>query len=177
MDFRIVGLCAAPFTPFNEDGSLDLPSVVKHVDELVAQGVGYAFVAGTTGEGLTMTVTERKQLLEAWVTASAGRVQIIAHVAAEAVGDVKELAQHAESLSVAAVATHCTTFNKPQSVDAVVEYLSHISKAAPKTPLYYYSIGVKTGVHIRCDTLLARIHAQPERVPTFNGVKFTDCES
>lgn len=38
--FRVVGLCSAPFTAFNEDGSLDLPSVAAHVDELVRQGVG-----------------------------------------------------------------------------------------------------------------------------------------
>lgn len=172
--YRVTGLCAAPFTPFNTDGSLDLPSVAAHVDELVRQGVKYAFVAGTTGEGVCMSVAERKQLLEAWMKAAHGKVEIIAHIAAEAIVDVQELAKHAESVGVAALGAHCTTFNKPPTLDAIVDFLGIISKSAPKTPLYYYHIAVKTGVNIRCDQLLKKIHDAPHRVPTFNGVKFTD---
>jgi N-acetylneuraminate lyase len=130
-DFRVVGLCAAPFTPFHADGSLDLPSVQAHVDELVRQGVGYAFVAGTTGEGVTMSVEERKQLLEAWVAASRGKpLAIIAHIGAESIADVQALATHAEATGVAALGAHCTTFNKPPTLDAVVDFLGIISKSA-----------------------------------------------
>ena len=130
-DFRVEGLCAAPFTPFNADGSVDLPSIAAHVAELVAQGVRWAFVAGTTGEGVCMSVAERKAVLEAWMAASAGRgVGIIAHVGSEAIADVQELARHAESVGVLAIGAHCTSFNKPPSMDAVVEFLSIVSKGA-----------------------------------------------
>ena len=135
-DFRVVGLCAAPFTPFNADGSLDKPSVAAHVAELLRQGVKYAFVAGTTGEGVTMSVAERKELLEAWMAASGGRVAIIAHVAAESIVDVQELAKHAESVGVAAIGAHCTTFNKPPTLDAIVDYLGIISKSASRRTHY-----------------------------------------
>ncbi len=41
--FRVTGLCAANFQPFNADGSIDNASVPAHVDELVRQGVKYVF--------------------------------------------------------------------------------------------------------------------------------------
>lgn len=49
--FRIDGLCAAPFTPCTAEGGVNHAAVAEHVAELVRQGVRYAFVAGTTGEG------------------------------------------------------------------------------------------------------------------------------
>lgn len=172
--FKVIGLCAAPFTPFTESRALDLPSIAAHVEELLAQGVLYAFVAGTTGEGVTMSVEERKAVLEAWIAASAGRLTIIAHVGSESIADVTALAAHAQAAGAAACAAHTPSFNKPFGLDGVVEFLARISAAAPKLPLYYYNIAVKTNVNIRCDKLLAAIDAEPSRVPTFRGVKFTD---
>lgn len=174
-DFKVVGLCAAPFAAFAADGSPDLPAIGEHIEELLRQGVKYAFVNGTTGEGVTMSVEERKTTLETWIKSSAGRVTIIAHVGAESLADMTALAAHAQEAGAAAIAAHCTTFNKPHDVESVVELLAALSSAAPRLPLYYYHISVKTGVHnVRCDKLLAAIHAAPDRVPTFRGIKYTD---
>jgi len=41
--FKVTGLCAAPFQPFTDSGDVDLPAIPHHVDELVRQGVRYAF--------------------------------------------------------------------------------------------------------------------------------------
>jgi dihydrodipicolinate synthase/N-acetylneuraminate lyase len=51
--FRVVGLCAAPFTPFTASGDLDAAAIAAHVDELVAQGVKYAFGESTCGDTAT----------------------------------------------------------------------------------------------------------------------------
>jgi dihydrodipicolinate synthase/N-acetylneuraminate lyase len=41
--FKVTGLCAAPFQPFTATGDIDLEAIPHHVDELVRQGVRYAF--------------------------------------------------------------------------------------------------------------------------------------
>jgi N-acetylneuraminate lyase len=157
-----------------ENGEVDFPEIKHHVDELVAQGCVGAFVAGTTGEGVTMSVSERKKLLETWIHHAEGRLQIIAHIAADSITDVLDLAYHAESVKVNAIAAHPSAFNKPANLDAIVDWIAHISITAPSTPFYYYHISVKNGVFIRCDQLLEKLHASRARVPTFVGIKFTD---
>ena len=173
--FAVRGLCAAPFTPFTASGELDLPSIPLHVAELVRQSVPYAFVCGTTGEGVTMSVSERQRVLEAWVAAAAGKnLQIIAHVGAESIADMTALAQHANASGAVAIAAHTTTFNKPGCLASVVDMLAVLSAAAPSLPLYFYYIAIKTGYPLRCDKLLEAVHAAKARVPTFRGIKFTD---
>lgn len=114
-----------------------------------------------------MSLEERKGVLERWIKASDGRLKIIAHVGAESVADMMALAKHAQLAGANAIAAMPTTFNKPASLDIVVEMLSILAASAPELPLYYYHIAIKTGVHIRCDKLLEKIHAEPSRVPTF----------
>jgi len=119
------GLCAAPFTPFKEDGSLDLAggveSVVKH---LIASGVHYAFVGGTTGESLKLSVSERKQLLERWLTVIEDigvDMHVIAHVGAECLSDCIALAKHAASVGAPAIAIMPSVFFKPPTLDSLVD--------------------------------------------------------
>lgn len=121
-----------------------------------------------------MTVAERMAVLERWVKASAGRVTIIAHVGAEALPDMVALSKHAAAAGAAAIAAMPTTFNKPATLDAIVDLLAALAAAAPTLPLYYYHIAIKTGVAIRCDKLLEAVAAAHDRVPTFRGIKFTD---
>ena len=59
---QLTGLIAAPHTPFNSDFSLNLDCVPKQAAHLVATGVKGAFVAGTTGESLSLTTNERIDL-------------------------------------------------------------------------------------------------------------------
>lgn len=173
-NFAVRGLCAAPFTPFTQNGAVNHSAIPHHAAELLAQGVEYAFVCGTTGEGVTMSVQERQAVLESWISAAAGTaLKVIAHVGAESIADVQALSKHAEQVGAVAVAAHSPTFNKPPDVDSLAEFLHIISVAAPTTPLYYYHISVKTGVNIACDKLLAAIHGSG-RAPTFRGIKFTD---
>jgi len=56
-------------------------------------------------------------------------------------------AAHAESLGSDALLCLPELFNKPQSVDELVQYLMYVAQAAPKTPLLYYHIPSYTGVN------------------------------
>jgi len=190
---RVTGLVAAPFTPMLPAGAsgcaaVDLGSIAAHARELAAQGVRWAFICGSTGEGPTLSVSERCAVAEAWAAAAAAepaadRLRIIVHVGAEALADTLALAAHAQALAAApgggavvAVGVVPPTYNKPAGVAAVVDLLASIAAAAPALALYYYHIPIKTAVHISCPALLAALHAPAgaARVPTFAGIKFTD---
>lgn len=61
---RLKGMIAATFTPMHEDGSLHLEMIERYADYIAAIGISGVFVCGTTGESLSLTVNERKLVLE-----------------------------------------------------------------------------------------------------------------
>jgi hypothetical protein len=117
---RIDGLVAAVFTPFDRlsgGGALNLSVVPEQEKYLNATGVDYVFVGGTTGESLSLTVDERKQLAEAWMATSAN---VIVHVGAEAVSDARELASHAERIGALAIGAMPPVFFSPANAQVII---------------------------------------------------------
>ena len=54
--------------------------LLSQADLLEKNQVTGAFVCGTAGEGTSLTIAERKQVVAKWVEASKGRIKIIAHI-------------------------------------------------------------------------------------------------
>lgn len=80
MDSKFKGVFPALLTPFKADGSINDDSVAKLIEYNVRKGVDGFYVGGSTGEGMLLTVDERKQLFRASAEANAGRTTMIAHV-------------------------------------------------------------------------------------------------
>ena len=70
---RLTGLVAAPHTPFDADGGYRSAVVGRQARLLMESGVHGAFIGGTTGESLSLTVRERMLLTEDWADACATR--------------------------------------------------------------------------------------------------------
>ena len=64
---KLDGLIAAPYTPFDRSGAVNLKVIEAQVAHLIRSGVIGAYVCGTTGEGVSCTVAERKAVVEEWV--------------------------------------------------------------------------------------------------------------
>ncbi|GBN99329.1 N-acetylneuraminate lyase, partial [Araneus ventricosus] len=110
------GLYSAPFTAFKENGELNPDVIPAYVDHLVRLGVKAAFVNGTTGEGVSMTVEERKTVAEGWVKAGKNKLDvIIIQVGANSIKDARELAAHAEKIGATGIASLPPIFYKPQT--------------------------------------------------------------
>ncbi|HPH33276.1 MAG TPA: dihydrodipicolinate synthase family protein, partial [Chitinophagaceae bacterium] len=63
---KLQGLIAAPFTPMHKDGTLNLELIPAYYDLLKSNGVTGAFICGSTGEGVSLTLQEKKSVAEAW---------------------------------------------------------------------------------------------------------------
>ncbi|MBM3992747.1 MAG: hypothetical protein FJ303_01100 [Planctomycetes bacterium] len=167
---RLTGLVAAPHTPMKPDGSLN-PSVVSAQAALLLEsGVRGAFVCGTTGESLSLTVSERVAVAEAWCDAVAGKMPIVVHVGSNSLMEARVLAAHAAQCGVDAIAAMAPSFFR-SSLDELIAYCAAITEAAPETPLYYYDIPTMT--HFPIPT--ARFLEQAAKViPSLHGVKYTN---
>jgi N-acetylneuraminate lyase len=167
---QLYGLIAAPFTPMDEHGNLNLDPIGKYASHLIKTKVTGAFVCGTTGEGLSLTTEERKAVLEKWISCSGDTLKIIAHVGGNCLPQSIELAAHAQETGAWATGAFAPSFFKPANAEELVSFLAPMAAAAPELPFYYYHIPSLTGVNLPVIKLLS--HAE-KMIPNFAGVKFT----
>lgn len=170
MQNRFRGLVAAPFTPFNADRSINLDVIPTYARFLKENGVGAAFVCGTTGEGLSMTLEERLAVAEKWVKSADSSLPVIVHVGHTCLEDARKLTAHAQKIGAAAVSALAPCFFKPRNNDEMVDWCEAVASAAPSLPFYYYNIPSMTGVTLPVAEFLAKASA---RIPTLVGVKYT----
>lgn len=165
------GLVAAVVTPMNEKGDLNLGVVPKVVDHLEKKGITGIYIAGSTGEGMSLTDEERRDVAEAYVTAAKGRMKSFVQVGHNSLKASAELAGHAESIGADAVSATPTGYFKVSGEAELVEGLLPIVEAAPKTPFYYYHIPFLSGVNLDPMKLT---DCSMDRLPTFCGIKYSD---
>jgi len=137
---------------------------------LKTNSVTGAFICGTTGESLSLTVQERKSIAEDWVKYTGADLKLIVHVGHNSIVDAKALAAHAESIGVDAIACMAPGFFKPSSVESLVDFCAEVASGAPNLPFYYYHIPCITGVTL---PVFDFIKLGAEKIPTLRGVKFT----
>ncbi len=167
---KTAGLIAAPFTPLRDDGRLNLDIVAAYARRLQQDGVVGAFICGTTGEGLSLTTSERCQLAERWVEVAPTGLRVIVHVGQNSLVDACELAAHAQRIGADSIACMPPTFFKPSGLKGVVTWCQQVAAAAPELPFYYYHIPSMTGVNIPVSQFLK---AAGPRIPSLIGAKFT----
>jgi len=167
---KLSGLIAAPFTPFHEEGSLNLSLIPSYAEHLAVNGVQGAFICGTTGEGSSMTSKERKHLAEAWKKHLPPDMKLIIHVGHLSLEESKALARHAKAIGADAIASIAPCFYKPGSAEDLINWCAGVSEAAPDMPFYYYHMPEMTGVDIPAIQFLKE---GADRIPDLAGIKFT----
>ncbi|MBP6023880.1 dihydrodipicolinate synthase family protein [Ferruginibacter sp.] len=169
---HLEGLIAAPFTPMHRDGSLNLDIIPSYCEMLKANGVTGAFICGSTGEGVSMSVTEKKAVAEAWATCTKGDADFIVMplLGGTCLTDCKELALHARKIGLNAVSFTSPFYFKPANVEMLAQCCAEVASIVPDMPFYYYHIPVLTGVGFPMFDLLKAIDG---KVPNFAGIKYT----
>ncbi|MFM8892952.1 MAG: dihydrodipicolinate synthase family protein [Planctomycetia bacterium] len=167
-------LIAAVHTPFDSSGRLATGCVERQARSLAASGVAGVFVGGTTGESLSLTLSERMELAASWAPAARRHgLALYVHVGSLAIGDARALAEQAEALSADAISAMAPSYFKPAGCKELAVFLGQIAAAAPRTPFYYYDIPSLTGVTFRSSEILEEhLH----RIPTLAGVKYTSSD-
>jgi N-acetylneuraminate lyase len=175
MNIQNFRLIAAPFSAMQPDGSLDLGAVNAQAAYLVNSGARGAFVAGTSGEGQSLTLDERMSLAETWANDQhRNRLEVIIHVGHNCQSDAVRLAAHSAAVGADAIAMHAPSWFRQPSVDDLIEFCVPIANAARDLPFYFYDIPRISGVHLSAAKFLAQAKAA---IPTLCGVKYTnpDC--
>ena len=147
MSNKYAGIFPAFYACYDKNGEISAQAVQDMTEYLIGKGVTGLYVGGSSGECIYQSKEERKLVLENVMKASKGRLVIIAHVACNNTKDSMELAAHAESLGVDAIASIPPIyFHLPDR--AIAKYWNDISSAAPNTDFVIYNIPQLAGVSL-----------------------------
>ena len=167
---KIKGLIDAPFTPFHEDGSLNLAPIPEYAALLARNGLKGVFINGSSGEGYMLTEEERMQLAEAWMAAVPEDFKVVVHVGSTSVMSSRRLAEHAQKIGAWGIGAMATPFPKIGSIEQLCRYCEEIASAAPELPFYYYHIPAFNGAFLSMYDFLKAVDG---RIPNFAGIKYT----
>ena len=141
---------SALITPTNPDESVNYEALEQIVDLQIKDGTEGFYCCGSSGEGLLLTLDERKKVLEHTLKAADGRVPVISHVGTIRTKDVIDLADHAMSAGALAVSMIPPYYYK-FSMDEIMGYYESVIDALPDLPAIVYNIPQFTGVEFNKD--------------------------
>jgi len=161
------GVIPAFYACYDKDGAVSVEGVKALTRHLIAKGVKGVYVGGSSGECIYQSVAERKTVLEAVMSEAKGKITVIAHVACNNTADSVELAAHAESCGVDAIAAIPPIyFHLPNY--AIADYWNAMSAAAPNTEFVIYNIPQLAGTALTMP-LLAEMLKNPNVVAVKNS--------
>ncbi|MVN20438.1 dihydrodipicolinate synthase family protein [Mucilaginibacter arboris] len=169
---HLQGLLSAPFSPFDKEGGLHVEQIPAYYSFLKQNGVTGAFINGSTGEGVSLSMNEKKKIAEAWAACSNHdpEFKVMAFLGGTCLTDCIELAKHAQQIGLYAVSFTGPFYFKPANVKMLAQACIEVANAVPDMPFYYYHIPVLTGVGYAMFDLLKEIDG---KLPNFAGVKYT----
>ena len=159
------GIIPAFYACYEDDGSVSAERTQALTQHLIDKNVKGVYVCGSSGECIYQSKEERKLILENVMKIAKGKITVIAHVACNNTADSQELAAHAESLGVDAIASIPPIyFHLPDH--AIAQYWNDISSAAPNTDFIIYNIPQLAGV-----ALSIPLYKEMLKNPNVIGVK------
>jgi dihydrodipicolinate synthase/N-acetylneuraminate lyase len=158
---------AAALTPLRDDGaSLDLDAIGPYLEFLREGGIDGVLSLGTTGEGISLSVPERKEVLTA---VAAGPLPVLAHCGAQTTADTVTLAAFAAELGVEAVAVIAPPYFQLDEHALLAHFVAAARACAP-TPFFVYELEKASGYAIPV-TVIERLR---ERIDNLAGMKVSD---
>ena len=146
------GAATALITPLTPSG-VDYEALGRLVDWQIEQGIDALVIAGTTGEGSTLTYDEHQEVIRYAVERAAGRVPIIAGSGSNDTNRAVTLSRFSCDAGADALLVVTPYYNKATQKGLIAMYTA-IADAVDK-PIILYNVPSRTGVNIEPATYLA----------------------
>lgn len=170
---KLKGLIAAPFTPLDDKGELALEKIDTLVKLYEKNGVNGAFIAGSTGEGVSLSHEEKKTLIKYWAEAKSKKVKALFMLGGTCLKEMKELATLSQKHKLDGISILSPYYFKPASLSQLVAFCKEVADAAPDLPFYYYHIPVLTGGHF---SMLEFLKLAEKQIPNLAGIKYSHAD-
>src|SRR5919106_3570577 len=144
----IKGALAAAVTPFRDGGAeLDEDAFGPLADFLAAGRLDGILALGTTGEGILLSVAERRRVTDLFLEACGERLDVAVHCGAQTTADTVALAEHAAAAGAAGVAVIGPPYF-PLDDEALFAHFAAAARACAPMPFYLYEFRGRAGYSI-----------------------------
>ena len=158
MQFPLAGLWPPASTPFTADGAVDEKRLISHCRGMLNDGAAGLAVLGTTSEANSLTLGERRRVIDALVEDGVAPEQLLPGTGACAIDDAVALCRHAGELGCAGVLLLPPFYYKNVSDDGLFAFVAAvIERCGPKVPrimLYHFPAMAAAGWSIELVGLL-----------------------
>ncbi len=158
------GCGTALVTPFSRDGAVDEPALRRLVRRQIDAGIHFLVPCGTTGESPTLSLGERRRIVELVVEESAGRVPVLAGAGGYDTHEVAAAAREMQQAGANGLLSVTPYYNKP-TPEGLYQHYAAVA-GATDLPIIVYNVPSRTGCNVDVTTLI-----RLAGIPTIVGVK------
>ncbi|MBC7391567.1 MAG: 4-hydroxy-tetrahydrodipicolinate synthase [Opitutaceae bacterium] len=149
---KFTGTGLALITPFTSNLSVDFPALERLIERGIKGGVEFLAVFGTTGEPVTLTKAEKKDILEFVLKVNNKRLPVMIGLGGNNTLEVLETIKATNFSGVDGILSVCPYYNKP-SQEGVYRHYVAIADECP-VPVMLYNIPGRTGINMTVSTTL-----------------------
>lgn len=169
----LYGLGTALITPFKDDKSVDFEALARLLDIQLTGNVDYLVVLGTTGEAVTLTAEEKREVRQYIITYTkqwaathdTTPLPLVLGVGgnntAQVISDLKNMKDELIS-DFTAILSVCPYYNKPNQ-EGLFQHFCAIAEASP-IPIILYNVPGRTGVNLLPETVMRIYNAHPNKI-------------
>jgi len=166
----ISGAFAAAATPLRQRGAeLDEEALEPLVQFLVGAELSGILALGTTGEGIALSLTERRRVAELYIRLAPAEFQVLVHCGAQTTADTVSLAAFSAEQGAAGIAVIAPPYF-PLDERSLFDHFLEAARACAPTPFYVYELERASGYAVPPSVIL-RLR---ESAPNLTGLKVSD---
>ena len=158
---KLHGSIVALVTPFDEKGAIDLPAFDRLIDFHLQNGTASILIAGTTGEGPTITNDELKTLISRARSITGDEYPLIAGTGTNSTLSTIQRTKIAEESGADFALIVGPYYNKPTQ-EGFYRHYQAVADAVD-VPLIIYNVPSRTGSNILPETVI-RLFENPNIV-------------
>ena len=148
---RFEGIIPPMLTPFKENGDLDLQKLRDFVDYLIEGGVHGLFPSASSGEFSTMTIEERKKVIETVIDQNDGRLRVVPGTGSSSLKEVIDLGGFVEDKGGDGVIIVTPYYLKPDQ-EGLIDFYGEVAESID-LPIILYELPSATGIKFEADTV------------------------
>ena len=157
------GANVAIITPMTQTG-INYPEFKRIIDDQIERGIDSITIAGTTGEGATLSDHEHREVIQFCIDHVNGRVPVIAGTGSNDTSYAVSLSKFASEAGADGLLVVTPYYNKT-SQHGLVKHFTTIADATD-TPVIVYNVPSRTGLCISPET-----YEELSKHPNINGAK------
>lgn len=149
---KLIGTGVALVTPFKKDMSVDHDALRNIVNFNIENGTNYLVIMGTTGESVTVSKSEKKEIINTVSTTNNGRLPLVLGIGGNNTAEVINEIKSTDLTNMTAILSVAPYYSKPTQ-EGLYQHFRAISEASP-IPIIVYNVPGRTAKNMLPETTL-----------------------